>query len=291
MTQSMYPSIVATSTSGSTLAGYLNDLRDTLNSGHSGTSEPSYANVGLIWLNTSAGTPHIKTSGGDKTLLEYIGGIPPTRTILTTGTAATYTVPTGVKAIHVRLQGAGGGGGGCAGGGAGTSALGGGGAAGDVVEKLIAAPSASYTYTVGAAGAGGAVGANNGSAGGDTTFTDGGSTSMTAAGGGGGSGHTGAGGNTGAAGGAAPTGSTGGDITLPGARGKASTVADGDRAQYGDGANSYHGAGGTRQGSTGAGTNAAGYGAGGSGAGVLDTSATHSGGDGAGGLIIITEYY
>lgn len=74
MTQSMRPVINANSTSGATLADYLNDDRDTILTQHSGTTEPSYAQVGTVWLNTSDGTLHIKTSAGDKTLLEFLGG-------------------------------------------------------------------------------------------------------------------------------------------------------------------------------------------------------------------------
>ena len=104
-------------------------------------------------------------------------------TILTSGTGATYTTPTGVRALKVTALGGGGGGGGQDGQGAGTYTIGGPGRGGNAVSMFIPTASASYTYTIGAGGAGGAAGNNAGATGGNTTFGDG--TLLITAGGGG----------------------------------------------------------------------------------------------------------
>jgi hypothetical protein len=85
-----------------------------------------------------------------------------------TFTKATYPW---LRAVKVRLQGAGGGSGGCSSTGGGQISAGAGGAGGGYAEKFITnitGLSASETITVGAGGAGGAAGNNNGSAGGNT---------------------------------------------------------------------------------------------------------------------------
>jgi hypothetical protein len=87
-----------------------------------------------------------------------------------TFTKATYPW---LRAIRVKVQGAGGGGGGSAATGAGQAAVGGSGGGGAYAESFItniAGLSASETVTVGAGGAGGAAGANAGSAGGASSF-------------------------------------------------------------------------------------------------------------------------
>lgn len=92
-------------------------------------------------------------------------------TLFTSG-SGTYTVPSGVRAIRVRLVGGGGGGGYAraqttSGARAGAAP----GTAGDCVEAWMTGLSASYSYGVGAAGSGGvAAGPTNATAGGDTTF-------------------------------------------------------------------------------------------------------------------------
>jgi hypothetical protein len=87
-----------------------------------------------------------------------------------TFTKATYPW---LRAIRVRLVGAGGGAGGCAATGAGQVSYGTGGGGAAYAEKFItdiAGLSASVTVTVGSGGAGGAAGANNGSTGGSSSF-------------------------------------------------------------------------------------------------------------------------
>lgn len=98
-----------------------------------------------------------------------------TFTIITTGTAATYTPPAGVLYLLVKCWGAGGGGAGCPITTSTQSSIGGGGASGAYGEKLIANPTGTYLYTVGAAGAGG-VGGASGSPGTSTTFSGTGAT-------------------------------------------------------------------------------------------------------------------
>jgi hypothetical protein len=87
-----------------------------------------------------------------------------------TFTKATYPW---LRAIRVKVQGAGGGGPGVGATGAGVAAVGQNGAGGAYAESFItdiAGLSASVTVTIGAGGAGGAAGGNNGSAGGNASF-------------------------------------------------------------------------------------------------------------------------
>jgi hypothetical protein len=112
---------------------------------------------------------------------------------LTSGTAATYTTPTGVRALKVTVIGGGGGGGGVDGQAtASTNAYSGGGGGAGYATAFIATAEASYTYTVGSGGTGGAAGNNAGTAGGTTEFKNAGSTVViSATGGGGGAGDLG----------------------------------------------------------------------------------------------------
>jgi hypothetical protein len=119
-----------------------------------------------------------------------------------------------LRAIRVRVQGAGGGGGGAATTGATTAAVGGSGGGGVFAESFITNISGladSETVTVGSGGAGGAAGANAGSAGGTSSFG-----SLVSANGGGGGGGGGALGLEVPRGGG-PGGSVGvGDLVIPG---------------------------------------------------------------------------
>lgn len=103
--------------------------------------------------------------------------------------SGTYTVPSGTRALIVRLCG---GGGGCGGANSATGIYSGGGGAGAFAEIFIpnSALEASYTYAVGAGGAGGSSSGGNGSSGGDTTWAGAASFLVTAGGGGGGAGGT-----------------------------------------------------------------------------------------------------
>lgn len=216
------------------------------------------------------------------------GGV--TQTILTSGTAQTYTTPTGCVALMVTCIGGGGGGGGVAGGGSSTTGVSGPGGAGGYCALGITNPAASYTYTVGAGGAGGAAGANNGSAGTATTFSNGGSVNMSAGGGSGGTGDTGVGTTTSTPGGDGGAAS-GGDINVKGDGGRQALIVSGLPAQGPPGGNTMYGVGGTTENVAGTGEDAAGYGAGGGGTVIQNSASTSSGGDGADGLIIVLEIY
>lgn len=211
-------------------------------------------------------------------------------TYLTSGTAATYTVPAGVRALKVICLGGGGGGGGADGQGASAGANGGAGCAGHIVEKFIASPASSYTYTIGAGGSGGAAGNNAGTAGGDTTFTDGASLTLTAGGGGAGAGMLGTTGSR-ASGSTITTTATGGDLNVLGEVTSPATIIGGALASVPQGGSSPYGRGGSGFLFQQAGNDGTGYGSGGSGANASQEATNRAGGDGTGGLIIIEEHY
>jgi hypothetical protein len=214
-------------------------------------------------------------------------------TYLTSGTAATYTTPTGVRALYVECVGGGGGSGGVDGQGSGTAAISGPGAGGGYCAKLITSPSATYTYTIGAGGAGGASGANNGTTGGTTTFTDG-TLTLTATGGTFGGGDLGTAGGSRGVGNAGGQGS-GGDINIKGQTPGITAVYTGDIVSMNNsGFCPIFGCGivGITGISTGsAGPNGVNYGDGGGSAYVENISTNFAGGDGYQGVIRITEYY
>jgi len=112
-----------------------------------------------------------------------------TDTFANPGTTS-WTAPTGVTQVTVKVWGAGGGGGG--GGVDNAGAGGGGGSGGYSSSVLTVVPGTSYSITIGAGGAGGGVGSgwhnggSNGSAGNSSRFVLNGGTSVVANGGGGG---------------------------------------------------------------------------------------------------------
>lgn len=223
----------------------------------------------------------------DSTGLERLLKKAPTQQVLTVG-SGTYTTPTGCLAILVELVGAGAGGGGVTGSAANCAAAAGGGAGG-YVRKLIAAPASTYAYVVGAKGAKGASGNNAGSAGADTTFGSGGSL-LTGSGGFGGLAM--AFGNVvavvrGVIGG----GATGGDLNCNGGASQGGTVLSGSVGLSGNGGSSYFAGGGRGTAAQGAGNDAGATAYGAGGGGGFSTSANQTGGDGAPGIIIVTEYY
>ena len=59
MTQSDFGTIVASTKTGAALATDLNNWRDALHSGHRGSTAPSYAVQGLIWLDDAAGVTSV----------------------------------------------------------------------------------------------------------------------------------------------------------------------------------------------------------------------------------------
>jgi hypothetical protein len=265
---------------GDTNTGIYSPAADTVAFSTNGTERLKLDDSGDIDM---AATSSLQKNGTNAYALKDI-------TYLTSGTGATYTTPTGVRAIYVECVGGGGGGGGVDGQGAGTGAGGGGGGGGGYVAKLITSPSASYTYTIGAGGAGGAAGANNGTGGGDTTFTDG-TLTLTADGALAGAGITAASSNAYYNLTAGGNGS-GGDIVIGGLRGGARSR--GNFVQYygGYGGASVFGTGtGGAGGEDAAGTAGTRYGAGGGGGGVVAIATNYAGGAGFQGVIRITEYY
>jgi len=214
-------------------------------------------------------------------------------TYLTTGTSATYTTPTGVRALYVECAGGGGGSGGVDGQGSDTGGVSVPGAGGGYCAKLITSPSATYTYTIGAGGAGGASGENDGTSGGTTTFTDG-TLTLTATGGTFGDGDTAGAGGSRLLGNAGGQGS-GGDINIEGQSPGVSTITAGDIVSMNpSGFCPIFGCGivGRTAISTGsAGPNGVNYGDGGGSAYVENISTNFAGGDGYQGVIRITEYY
>jgi len=210
-----------------------------------------------------------------------------TKTVLTTGTAATYTTPTDAFAIEVEVLGAGGGGGGVDGQGSGKSGCPDAGGAGGYSQMTIMNPASSYTYTIGAGGAGGASGANAGSTGGTTSFTDGASVTLSGSGGGGGAGRTASGGGTindGALGGVA----SGGDLNIQGQCSTEGVTTGGARASLSIGGNTKYGAG--ARAANGAAESPTGFGSGGGAPSVSGVNTNYAGTAGQDGIIVVTEY-
>lgn len=213
------------------------------------------------------------------------------KTILTSGTAATYTVPAGINSLVVECVGGGGGGGGSAAAGA-QGGAGAGGAGGGYCRKLIStSPAATFTYTVGTGGTGATAGNNPGNNGNATTFD-----TLTANGGNGGTGTA----SSGAAGQYTAYSSggsaTGGDINISGGNGGPGSVcvaAGAGLSIGGTGGNSAYGNGGggvTVSGGAASGNDGIPYGGGGSGGCTANTGSPAAGGNGATGIIIIWEY-
>lgn len=204
-------------------------------------------------------------------------------------TSSGTCVPTsGMTYCIIECWGGGGGGGGMTGtvSGATCSGGGGGGGAGSYSKVTVSSSAfgSSQTVTIGAAGYGGAAGNNNGGDGGATSV----GTLCVTNGGGGGQGQPyGVGGSGGSAG--------TGDIAAPGAPGfrGISGVVTTTSSQGGQGASSSVGQGargGIGSSTSTNGTAATGYAAGGSGGTSNGVAASVSGGAGAPGLVVITEY-
>lgn len=195
----------------------------------------------------------------------------------------TWTKPSGLNHVVVEVQGAGG-----AGGGSGEDTSGSGGGGGGYARKLVAASllNSTETVTVGIGGYG--VVEADGTSGSASTFTV---TSGTNVVGNGGSLGT----DRNAAGGAGGT-ATGGDINITGGSGVSSDVEDGGTSSAGT--KTGHGGGSVlgpvthySSASIGSGIAGVGYGSGGSGSNSGTGTNTYSGGKGANGIVIVTEYY
>lgn len=217
--------------------------------------------------------------------------------------SGTYTVPDGVVALHVEVQGAGGGGAGATTTSTAKVACAGGGGGGGYVSVRLSgdALSPSYTYAVGAGGAGGALapdgsGNRDGGHGGESRFV-GGPTSLRGTGGSGAretpesSSFLAYGGGSGGAASSAGTGESGA-TRLRGQNGQGGLI-DGRRAFFtgnGQGGSAHLGAGGAY--TNGNGSAGSGYGGGGAGAGMVPGMVLdRKGGAGAEGIIRVTEFY
>jgi len=209
--------------------------------------------------------------------------------------SGSYTPTLNTKSILIEVQGAGGGGGGADQPGNNQGACGGGGAGGSYRSAIIdpSILTLPATIIVGAGGSGGGPGAIAGSAGGNSQFTDG-SFNILSTGGGGGLGESASGTLfRGIAGGSGGGGGTGGDIVILGANGGVGTVLSstaissrGGQSALGIGAEGV-------QENLGIGSRVgSGYGGGGGGAAQFDTPAGDgTGGDGAPGIVIVTELF
>jgi len=203
-------------------------------------------------------------------------------TVLTSGTAATYTTPAGITSLLVEVLGPGGGGGGSTGG-ASTISQGAGGGSGGYARLWIPSAAASYTYTVGTGGAAGTAGGGSGGTGTTTTFS---ASSLQATSGTGGVGMGAisiAGGSASIAGN--PGVGTNGIINTHGEQGSFGFVAFGV-INGGLGGSTYFGGGGY---TTAVGTTQA-PSFGGGGAGGSSSTVNTAGSAGGGGLIVVWEF-
>jgi hypothetical protein len=197
-----------------------------------------------------------------------------------------------LRAIRVRLVGAGGGGGGCLDTGATVAAIASGGGGGAYAESFItniSGLSASVTVTVGAGGAGGAAGNNNGTAGGNSSF----GALVSANGGNGGTGSNAAAAPnfTAGGGGGASTGT--GDLVIGGGLSTGQLIILNTFVYEDPGGGSHLGRFGTRNISAAGfnGTAGPSYGVGGGGGGNAQNQATARAGGAGGAGIVIVELY
>lgn len=195
---------------------------------------------------------------------------PIVRTYLNAGSPATWTKPAGLKYVIVEVQAGGGAGGDANASGLNTVSSGGGGGGGGYSRKLIAVGTlgATETVTTGAGGASSSFGAH-------ATATAGATATNEGAGGSGGIGSS-------------------GDINIRGGgggTGQADSPQATEIAQGGTGGSSMLGGGGAGITNFGNGNTGGVYGGGGGGAASLYPNGAQTGGAGAAGIVIVTEYY
>lgn len=202
--------------------------------------------------------------------------------LVTFETSGTYTPPANLLFAQVECQGAGGGGGGAITAGGTAINAGAGGGAGEYCMSILsrATIGPSQTVSVGAAGAGGAAGTNSGLAGGNTSFG-----ALIVSNGGTAGGGAVAGNSAGAEGGNTSVGI--GTFKIRGSSGLGGFK--GINIEFPTGASSQLGRGG-RTVIDAPGVPGLGYGSGGGGGATLGSGASQPGGDGAPGIVIITEY-
>ena len=231
----------------------------------------------------------VSTGGGS------LFGIPSVQ-VLTSGTGATYTPPSGLISAVVIATGAGGGGGGSDCSDTAAAAGGAGGAAGGTSITLYNATEmgANATYTIGAGGNGGTAAGGDGAAGGNTSFTPAGTGTALTANGGSAGGGTRAGNNLAEQ---SPDGGTssGGLINIDGGDGEASANANAAELGYGGhGGSSFWGGGGGGGAVVGAGQQVGkdghAYGSGGGGSTTIDNTTGAVGGAGAAGVVFVLEF-
>lgn len=218
-------------------------------------------------------------------------GIQPTLQVFTS--SGTWNRPSGCRQVIVEVQGAGGAGGGAKATSANEASIGTGGSSGSYSRsKVDVTGISSSTITVGSGGSGSA--GSDGGNGGNSSWNDGTNTVTANGGAGNDSSSAGTGIGISLAGSGASAGS--GDFTISGLGGKSGWAFASDPfGVSGDGGSSYFGGGihgvVLNTDFSQAGANASVYGAGGSGAINLGNQTAAAGGDGADGVVIVTEYY
>lgn len=239
----------------------------------------------LAIVDDPSGSPETKYITKANLLNGYFG--PASISLLTAGTAATYTVPAGIYRLRVTVVGAGGGGGGSDASVGNLGVSSGGGAGAYAIRIETTTPGATFTYTIGALGAGGTAGNNSGTAGGSTLWDEAGSL-ITCTGGLGGTSMA-AGTAFAVTSGINTSTATGGDVNIPGSRPHRGYRFDSSTAYGTEGAVSPWGSFGIT-GVNSPGGAASGYGAGGGGTMSTVSQADQAGGAGAPGVIIVEEY-
>ncbi len=207
------------------------------------------------------------------------------RTFTAAGTT-TYTPSSGTRAVLVEVQGGGGGGGSSSATGSGATSLGSSGGGGGYARKYLTSGFTGISITVGAGGAGGAAGGVGGNGGGTSSF----GSILSATGGAGGAGP-----NNGSAypsTGPGQTGGqgTGGDFNANGGASYTSIALSSSQLLMGAAGSSMLGTSGLPYTVSAPGNTGNGFGSGGCGGLSYASTAGQAGGNGAPGIVIITEY-